>query len=227
MATQLASGDAGSIAGGVERLSTLVQEMGDLVGTAMERLMLGFGEQDGESCTAVIVDDAKVEAHHRDARDLCFSHLLSTAPMTADDLRRMTRLEAVAAEFVRMGDHCVSAAKIGRELVGLPAMPPTTDLSALMRVCAKQVHDVVSSLASKDPHRARFVASNDTRVDAACRRVFQNINACTNGAEGVVPAAVAVRLRLAARHIERVAEHARNVAEHLVDAETGRIEALV
>jgi len=227
MATRLGSADAVSVDGTKERLSTLVQDMGARVGNAMERLVLGFGERDGESCAAVVVDDAKVEALHREARDLCVSCLVSTVPMTADDLRWVISLELMAAEFVRMGDHSVSTAKIVGELVGLPAMPPTTDLSALARACAKQVRDIVSALASRDPHRARFVASNDAHVDVICRRAFENINACTNGAEGVLSAATAVRLRLAARHIERVAEHVRSVAEHLVDAETGRIEALV
>ena len=228
MAIRLRSDDAVSLDGGVvDRLSTLVQEMGDLVGNAVERLVLGFSEQDGESRTAVVVEDAQIEALHREARDLCVSRLLSTVPMGVDDLRRMICMELVAAEFVRMGDHCVSAARIARELVTLPAMPPTTDLAALARVCTKQVRDIVASLASEDPHRARIVASNDVRVDASCRRVFENLNACSNGAEGSVPAATAVRLRLAARHIERVAEHVRSVAEHVVDAETGRIEALV
>ena len=227
MATRLRSDDAVSLDGGVDRLSTVVQEMGDLVGNAMERLVLGFSEQDGENSTALVVDDARIEALHREARDLCVSRLLTTVPMGVDDLRRMISLELMAAEFVRMGDHCASATKIAREVVALPAMPPTTDLAALARACAKQVRDIVTSLASEDPHRARFVASNDVRVDASCRRVFENLSACSNGAEGTVPPATAVRLRLAARHIERVAEHVRSVAEHLVDAETGRIEALV
>jgi phosphate transport system protein len=226
MTTLLPSGDAMSLDGRPERLRTIVQQMGGLVGHAMDQLAIGFSQQDGESST-VMIATAELEDLHREARDLCFSRLLSPVPMTADDLRWMIRTEEVATEFKRMGDHCVRVASITRDLVGLSTVPLTTNLSALASACAKQVSDIVSALASEDhdrAFRARLVASTDTHVDLCCQRVFENLNASRrSGAKGALPA---TQLRLAAHHIDRVAEHVRNVAEHLVDAETGRIEAL-
>ncbi|MDB5065720.1 MAG: phosphate uptake regulator, PhoU [Chloroflexi bacterium] len=224
MTTLVRCGDAMNLDERPERLTTLIQEMGDRVGDAMDRLVVGFSKQDRESCTALVVDGAELDDLHREARDLCFSRLLSPVSMTADDLRWMISMEQVAAELERMGDHCVSVAKIARELVGLSDVPPTTDLSELVSACARQVRGIVSALASADPHRARFVAFNAPNVDVICRRVVANLNAHRSGAEGALSAS---RLRLATRHIERVAEHVTNVAEHLVDAATGQIEALV
>jgi phosphate transport system protein len=224
MTTLLRSGDAMNLDERPERLTTLVQEMGDRVGHAMDRLVTGFSKQDPESETTAVVDEAKLDGLHREARDLCFSRLLSPVSMTADDLRRMINMEQAAAEFQRMGDLCVSVAEIARELVRPPNMPPTTDLSELASACARQVRGIVSALASRDPYQARVVASNDSHVDVICRRAIENLSASRTGGEGALSA---IKLRLAARHIERVAEHVRNVAEHIVDAETGRTEALV
>lgn len=224
MTMQRLADEAISLEARPERLQTLILQIGGLVGHAMEQLVAALSQQDGECSKPVAVADTELEDLQCEVRELCVSQLLSAAPTAPDDLRWVIRMEQVAAEFRRMGHHCLRVATITGDLALLPAVPPTTDLSALVSTCATQVSDILSALASQDHervYRARLVALNDTRVHRRCRRVFENLKSERSGA-----GRPETLLRLAAGHIDRVAEHVRNVAEQLVDAETGVVEAL-
>ena len=64
-----------------------------------------------------------------------------------------------------MGDHCVSIAKMARDLADLPALPTYVDLSPLGRSCREQVRDVLAAVVARDVGQARRVAARDDRID--------------------------------------------------------------
>ena len=202
----------------LEKLRTTVARMGELVDVAMARALVGLTDRDVETCTAVIVDDAGVNALHREARELSFTILLTQTPLGADFRETMSLLH-MSSELERMGDHCVSIAKIARDLADLPSLPPTVDLSSLGRCCAGQVQEILVAVIAQDVQRARRVAARDDRVDRVYHRVFDDLIELMNtDARTIYPA---TKLVLIAHHLERIADRVTNIAEDLVYVETG------
>jgi phosphate transport system protein len=205
------------------RLRALVAQMGELVHVAIARAMVGLASRDVDACAAVIAEDARLNALHRDARDLCFTIVLTQGPRSCD-LRETMSLLHMASELERMGDHCVSIAKIGRDLADLPELPPHLDLSGIARSCADQVRDVLTAVIGRGVEEARRVAARDDDIDLAYRRVFDHlVTLITKDAELAYPA---TKLVLIAHHFERIADRVTNIAEDLVFLETGVIEEL-
>jgi phosphate transport system protein len=123
--------------------------------------------------------------------------ILTQAPV-ARDLREIMGLLHMSAELERMGDHCVSIAKIARSLADFPQLSTHIDLPKMAQFCREQVRDILAGVVARDTGRARLVAARDDRID----RVF------------------------VAHHLERIADRVTNIAEDLVYLETGVIEEL-
>jgi phosphate transport system protein len=214
--------DQSCLESGLTRLRDIVVEMGELVDRAIGGALAGLTERHLDSCTMVIAEQARIDELQGEARDLC-SAIVHLPAVTPTHLVKTTTLEYMSAELQRVGDHCVKVAEIARDLEELPNTPAMADLSTLGRLCGKQVRDILRAVGLADPHRARFVASNDNRVDTVYRRAFENLRLFKT--DGEVVTLPAIRLALVARHIQRIADRVMNIAEAVVYAETGRVEA--
>jgi phosphate transport system protein len=204
-------------------LRALVTQMGDLVDGAIARAMIGLERRDVDACTAVIAEDARINALHRDVRDLSFTIVLTQAPRCCD-LRETMSLLHMSSELERMGDHCVSIAKIGRDLADLPELPTDVGLSGIFRSCAGQVRDVLTAMVCRRVEQARRVAARDEDIDRAYRRVVDQLIQLMSSHTELAYAAT--KLVLVAHHLERIADRVTNIAEDLVFLETGIIEEL-
>ena len=207
----------------MERIRELVLEEGRRVDEAITRAVLGLTERDVEICARVIAGDHHVNEMQRDIRELCFTAILTQAPV-ARDLREIMGFQHMASELERMGDHCVSIAKIARILADLPEVEPAVDLSAMAQLCAEQIRDMLSALVSRDVDAARVVAAKDDRIDRIYHRVFDDLVQCMIADSGNVYSAT--NLIFIAHHLERIADRVTNLAEDLVFLETGGIEEL-
>ena len=49
--------------------------MGELVDEGISQAMTGLARRDVDRCTAVIAEDARLNALHHDVRELCFASL--------------------------------------------------------------------------------------------------------------------------------------------------------
>lgn len=222
MTTLSLPADQSRLESGLTRLRDIVVEMGELVDRAIGRALTGLTERDLDGCTALIAEQARIDELQGEARDLC-SSIVHLRAVTPTHLVKTTTLEYMSAELQRVGDHCVKVAEIARDLEELPDTPAMADLSTLGRLGGKQVRDILRAVVLADPHRARFVALNDNRVDMVYRRAFENL--CLFKTDGQVLTLPAIRLGLVARHIQRIADRVMNIAEAVVYAETGRVEA--
>ena len=200
-----------------------VTRMGELVDRAIERAMWGLTERNPDICTVVIAEDAQVNDLQRRMRDLCFTIILTQAPV-ARDLREIMGFLHMAAELERMGDHCVSIAKIARTLCDLPPMKPYVDLPKMAQYCGEQVRDILGAVVGRDVDRARTVAARDDRIDRVYHRLFDDlVQMMVDSSENVYRA---TNLIFVAHHLERIADRVTNIAEDLVFLETGVVEEL-
>jgi phosphate transport system protein len=200
-----------------------VLELGHRVDAAIAKAVQGLVERDVDLCARVIAEDHHLNDLQRDIRELCFTAILTQAPV-ARDLREIMGFQHMASELERMGDHCVSIAKIARTLADLPAVKPYVDLPAMGQLCAEQVRSMLSALVARDVDAARLVAAKDDRIDRVYHRVFDDLVQSMVENSGNVYAAT--NLIFIAHHLERIADRVTNLAEDLVFLETGATEEL-
>jgi phosphate transport system protein len=142
----------------------------------------------------------------------------------AGDLREIMSLLHMSSELERMGDHCVSIAKIARSLADLPELKPTVDLPKMAQYCGEQVRDILGAVVARDVARAREIAARDDRVDRVYHRLFDDlVQLMTDDSDNVFRA---TNLVFIAHHLERIADRVTNIAEDLVFLELGMIEEL-
>lgn len=198
-------------------------QMGEAVDSAITRAVHGLAERDVQSCTEVIQGDRHVNNLQREVRDLCFTSLLTQAPV-AGDLREVLTMLHMASELERMGDHAVSIAKIGRGLADLPELDVYVAIPRLGDYCAEQVRDMLAAMVSRDAAQARAVAERDDRVDRVYHRVFDElVQVMMDNSDNVYRA---TNLVFVAHHLERIADRVTNLAEDMVWLETGVTEEL-
>jgi phosphate transport system protein len=207
----------------MERVREMVLELGRRVDAAIGRATRGLVERDVEMCARVIAEDHHINELQREVRELCFTAVLTQAPV-ARDLRELLGIQHMAAELERMGDHCVSIAKIGRSLADLPEIKPKVDLLAIAQLTAEQLRSMLAALVARDTDAARVVAAKDDRIDRMYHRVFDDLVQCM--VEDGTNVYAATNLIMVAHHLERIADRVTNLAEDLVFLETGSIEEL-
>lgn len=205
------------------RLRALVLGMGELVDGGIGEAMTGLVTRDVERCTTVVAEDAHLNALQKEVRELCFAILLTQTPL-GGDLRETMALLHMASELERMGDHCVSIAKLAREVAHQPEVTTCVDLGAIGRSCQEQVREVLGAVVTRSADHARQVAAGDDPIDRAYREAFDLLIQTISSDPGSVY--VATQLLFIAHHLERIADRVTNIAEDLVYLETGVIEEL-
>jgi len=207
----------------LDRIRAGVMELTELVEVAIERAVWGLRTQNPDICTAVIEGDGAINERHREIRDTCFHVILTQAPV-ARDLRDILGYEHMSSELERMGDHCVSIARIARSMTELPDVPSSEPLGVLAEQCAQQVRDMLAAVEARDTLRARDIARRDGVIDMQYRHIFATyVEQMT--ADGSL-ASRATGLVFVARYLERIADRVTNIAEELIFAETSELEDL-
>jgi phosphate transport system protein len=185
--------------------------------------MWGLTQRSADLCTAVIEDDLRVNELQRLVRENSFSILLRETPV-ATDLREVMSLIHISAELERMGDHCVSIAKLARVLVDIVPPQSDVDLVPMADLCASQVREIISAVVARDVDRARQIAGRDDRVDRVYHRIFDELLQRMIADGDYVYRGT--NLVFIAHHLERISDRVTNIAEDLVFLESGVIEEL-
>ncbi|MGO8687316.1 MAG: phosphate signaling complex protein PhoU [Candidatus Dormibacteria bacterium] len=207
----------------LSRIRAGVMEIGQLVGTALEKAVWGLREQNPDLCTAVIEGDAEVNDRHLAIREMCHTTILIQQPV-ARDLRYVLSYDRMSSELERMGDHCVSIARIARSLCDLPDEPSSESLGVLAAECRRQLLEMLNAVEAADLSAARQLAARDAVVDQQYRRIFETFVAGMGAGPGL--ASRATGLVFVAHYLERIGDRVTNIAEDLIFAETGGVEEL-
>ena len=186
-------------------LRSIVAEMGELVDTAITQATSGLAERDVSLCARVIADDALVNDRQR-------------------ELREIIGLLNMSSELEHMGDHCVSIAKLARNLADLPPLETYVDVPKMAAYCSDQVRGILAAMVSRDVLQARRIAAGDDRVDRIYHRLFDDLIQMMT--EDNTTVFRATNLVFIAHHLERIADRVTNIAEDLVFLDSGAIEEL-
>jgi phosphate transport system protein len=206
----------------LQRIRNVVLNMGDAVDRAMTRATRGLVDRDVELCTDVMRDDSRINALLVEVRELTFAALAQASE--PPQLREALGLLHMASELERMGDHCSSIARSGRELADLPPLSSHVDLIQLSEACEAQVRDILGALMARDVDRARVIAARDDRVNRIHHRIVDDLlQLMTEDGETVYRGTQLIKV---AQNFERIGDRVTNLAEDLIFLETGAIEEL-
>lgn len=192
----------------------------DLVLPALDHVVEALEHQDVELAQLVIDSDRCIDARYEDVHRRAISLLALQAPV-ASDLRLIAGLLHVVRHVERMGDQCVSIAK----LIPLSGHEPPVRREILDRVltmgrCARA--EVVQSrraFADRNVAMAEDLVTRDGDVNRLNREIYRLVVEAGDDAD---TREWAMTMALVARAFERVGDNAIDIGEQTAFVVTGR-----
>ncbi|HEX8160078.1 MAG TPA: phosphate signaling complex protein PhoU [Solirubrobacteraceae bacterium] len=191
----------------------------DLVLTALDRVIEALTYQDVELAQIVVDDDIRIDAVYVDVHRTVISVLALQTPV-AGDLRLLAALLHLARFAERMGNQCVSVAK----LIPLSGHEPPVRSEILTRVlqmgrfARAEVVQCRRSFAERNVPLAEDLVNRDRDVNRLNREIFR---LAVEAGDDADTREWAMTMTLAARAFERVGDNAVDVGEQTAFLATG------
>ncbi len=202
----------------LQRLRSLLTEMGGIVENQMALATEAIRTGDAEVATRAVALDGSVDALDRQGEQLVIRMLALRQPM-ASDLREIVAALKITAGMERIGDYAKNVAKRSIVLSELRVPFSMTGLLNICRLVQENLKLVIDAIGEQDEKKALQVWHADEAIDDLYNSIFRelvtymmedarNITACTH-------------LLFIAKNLERMGDHATNIAETLYYAITG------
>ncbi len=191
----------------------------DLVLPLLDRVIEALEHQDVELTQLVIDDDARIDERSVEIQQRALALLALQGPV-AGDLRLLAALLHVVRYIERMGNQCVSVAK----LVPLSGHEPPVRAEILKRVltmgrCARaEVVQCRRAFAERDVELAEDLVNRDREVNRLNREIFR---LAIEAGDDEDTREWAMLMTLVARAFERVGDNAVDVGEQTAFLVTG------
>jgi phosphate transport system protein len=183
----------------------------DLVVQAVDRALETVVNQDIELASMVIADDDRIDGRYLEVHQGILSLLALQAPV-AGDLRLVAALLHLIKHVERMGDQCVTIAK----LIPLSGHEPPVRAEMLDRIlrmgraARSEVVQSRSAFAARDVALAEDLARQDREINQLNREVFRLAIEIGDDAD---TREWAMHMTMVARALERVGDNAVDIGE--------------
>jgi phosphate transport system protein len=202
----------------LEQLEAMLQAESDLVLRSLRAALTALERQDTELADEVIRFDDDIDAAHV-AIEAGIESLLARQTPVAVDLRLVLAILHDNLHLERMGDHCVTVAKLVKLTAGFPAEPAVLDAFQEMGLRAEEMTRVaVDSFAARDAVRAESLVALDELIDRANRNVVEQVFAISDDDDA---RQWGLRMLIVSRSLERIGDHAVDIGEQTVYLVTG------
>ena len=195
-------------------------EMADMakkiINDAMESLM----ERDSEKAKATYQFDRLIDLKELEIEERCVRILALYSPEAAD-LRFVVSVLKSIVDLERIGDLARDICETAIRLSEVPPIKPYIDLPRMLKIVSEMLKDSVMALLRGDVELAKEIIDKDDIVDSFYERLFDELVEISQ--KNPENAAVAVRLILVVKSLERVGDHATNVAEYAIYYKTGDV----
>ncbi|RUM90800.1 MAG: phosphate transport system regulatory protein PhoU [Thermovibrio sp.] len=195
-------------------------EMADMskkiINDAMESLM----ERDKERAKATYQYDRLIDLKELEIEERCIRILALYSPEAAD-LRLVVSILKSIVDLERIGDLARDICETAIRLSEVPPIKPYVDLPRMLKIVSDMLKDSVMSLLRGDVELAKEVIDRDDIVDSFYERLFDELVEISQ--KNPKNGAVAVRLILVIKSLERVGDHATNIAEYAIYYKTGDV----
>ena len=196
------------------------QEMGELVLRAIRGALDALRTQDVELCDEVIAFDDEVDSRYR-ALETQVEMTLARQTPVASDLRLVLAVLHNALHLERVGDQCVTIAKLTKLSSHLGTQPAIVEgLVDMGERCAEMVKVALTAFASRDVELARSLHQLDELVDNGNRQVFHEVLGYVHDAEALE---WGMRQITVSRCFERIGDNAVDIGEQTAFLATGQL----
>ncbi len=202
----------------LDALEAGFQETGEIVVRAIRGAIDALRTQDVELCDEVIAFDDEIDDRYL-ALEKQVELVLARQTPVASDLRLVLALLHSGLHLERMGDQCVTVAKLTKLSSHLGSQPAVVEgLVDMGERCAEMAKVSLVAFAKRDLEQARGLHVLDELVDRANRQVFQEVLGYVNDAEALE---WGMRQITVARCFERVGDNAVDIGEQTAFLVTG------
>ena len=202
----------------LDRTEAALQEEGELVLRALRGALNALWEQDAELSDEVIAFDDQIDGIYFRIQSGIQALLARQTPV-AGDLRLVLALLYSNLHLERMGDYCVTIAKLVKLVTEYDPEPALVDAFADMGARAEGMTRVaLDAFAGRDVEAVNSLVDLDELIDRANRRVVGQVLAL-----GSDPARLEWGLRMitVSRCLERIGDHAVDIGEQVAYLVTG------
>jgi phosphate transport system protein len=202
----------------LDSLEAGFQEMGDIVLRAIRGATDALRTQDVELCDEVIAFDDEVDDRYV-ALEKGVEMTLARQTPVASDLRLVLAILHSALHVERMGDQCVTIAKLTKLSSHLGTQQAVVEgLVDMGDRCCEMVRVALNAFAARDVAQARALHQLDELVDNANRQVFTEVLGYVHDAEALE---WGMRQITVARCFERIGDNAVDIGEQTAFLVTG------
>jgi phosphate transport system protein len=202
----------------LDELEALLRHEGDLVLRSLRAAVEAVCSEDTELADEVIAFDDDIDAQDFEVEQ-GIELLLARQTPVASDLRLVLAMLKDNLHLERMGDLCVTIAKLTKLTQGLP--PDDTLLTGFREMgerAEQMIRVAVESLESRDQELAESLLDLDELIDRANRRVVNRLLEIGGDQE---TREWGLRMILVSRCLERIGDHAVDVGEQTAYLVTG------
>jgi phosphate transport system protein len=206
---------------GLTLLNQRITRMAELSQGAVRKAIDGLSRRDAKECREVFALDREIYQYQREVDRECTDLIALHAPV-ARDLRTIMTTLKISTDIDRIGRGARNLAEVALELTELPPVAPAK-LAKLNRNADLAIHMVdqaVRAFVERTDEGVRGMGRFDDAVDELHSEIFNDL---IGGMEdGSLSPALGVRLALANRYVERIADHAVNIADRVVYLVSGQ-----
>ena len=203
----------------LDALEAGFQEMGELVLRSIRAALDALRTQDVELFDEVIAFDDEVDERYL-ALERQVEMTLARQTPVATDLRLVLAVLHNALHLERIGDQCVTIAKLTKLSSHLGTQQTIVEgLVDMGERCAEMVQVALASFAARDVEQAQALQQLDELVDNANRQLFHDVLRHVHDAEALE---WGMRQITAARCFERIGDNAVDIGEQTAFLATGR-----
>ena len=207
-----------SIDDALNRLEAQLQEEGQRVVSAVQGAVRALGEQDVELADEVIAFDDEIDRSFTALQEGVHAVLARQTPV-AGDLRLVLAMLHINLHLERMGDYCVTIAKLTKLAHGLASDRALVEGIDEMGARAEEMIRVaLDSFSERDLAGAERLVELDELIDRTNRRVVGEILRLGTDESA---REWGLRMLLVSRCLERIGDHAVDIGEQTAYLVTG------
>ena len=204
----------------LDALEAGFQESGEVVSRAIRAAVDALRTQDTELCDEVIAYDDEIDERYRTLESRVQLVLARQTPV-ATDLRLVLALLHASIHIERMGDQCVTIAKLTKLSSHLETRQDVIEsLVDMGDRCVEMVRVALDAFATRDADRARTLHELDDLVDRGNRQVFDDVLRSVSDTEALE---WGMRQITVARCFERIGDNAVDIGEQTAFIVTGEL----
>jgi len=202
----------------LDRTEAGLQEEGELVLRALRGALGALWDQDPELSDEVIAFDDQVDAIYFRIQGSIQALLARQTPV-AGDLRLVLALLHSNLHLERMGDYCVTIAKLVKLASDIDPEPALVEAFGDMGARAEgMIRVALDAFAARDLEAAESLVELDELIDRANRRVVGQVLALGSDPERLE---WGLRMITVSRCLERIGDHAVDIGEQIAYLVTG------